>query len=301
MRPGFLVIGAAKAGTTSLCQLLSQHPALFLSTPKELHWFSFDEVHAHGADWYESHFDAAAADQLAGEGSTTYTVRRLFPRVAERVARYRPDMKLIYVVREPLARIESVWLQLRHFLTASPFQRVGVRELPAGMRVSTSFDESLKTCADCLIESTDYGAELAEFRGRFPPAQIHVILFERLFADPRVELRRCFEFLGVDARFEPAELAVHLNETSTRRMPRDGLWKLWSSPLRRRAYDRVVGLLPQRVRDSFRGLLTMPIEQRPEWTEEARAAVRARLDGPLAEFLAQHGYSRDAWAARNGQ
>lgn len=294
MRPTFLVIGAAKAGTTSFCELLAQHPGVFFSAQKELHYFSFDEVFARGNDWYEAHFSAAAPHQQVGEGSTTYTLRRIFPRVAERVAAYRPDIRLIYLVREPIARIESTWLQLRHFLTASPFQRVGVTGIPLAMCVSESFDESLESCADCLIESTDYGAELAEFRRHLPARQMLVLRFEDLASRPQETMRRAFEFLGADSDIVLPDYAIHRNESAARRLPRGVLWRAWASPTRRRLYDALVGVLPQRLRDSFRGLLTTPVE-RPQWRPETLARVRARLDLPLAEFLAQHGYPRDDW------
>ena len=86
MKPTFIVIGAAKAGSTTLCQLLRQHPDVFMSPVKELHYFSFDGAWAKGRAWYESCFEGADGEAQVGEGSTSYTARKVFPRAAERMA-----------------------------------------------------------------------------------------------------------------------------------------------------------------------------------------------------------------------
>ena len=59
-KPSFLVIGAAKCGTTTLCSLLSRHPDVFVHPEKELNFFCFDELYDRGFAWYASLFEAAA-------------------------------------------------------------------------------------------------------------------------------------------------------------------------------------------------------------------------------------------------
>jgi Sulfotransferase domain len=295
MRPTFLVIGAAKAGTTSLSRLLSLHPDVFVTDPKELHFFSFDEVFARGRPWYEAHFARAGAARARGEASTTYTVRKLFPLAPERIAAYGPELKLIYIARDPLERMESVWLQLRHFFTESPFIKVGVQGIPPGMQVDGDFNLAVRRQADCIVESTNYWRELAEYRGRFPDSQILVLLFEDLAARPRETLRRCFEFLGVDPDWPLPEETVHLNRSSERLQPREALWRLWASPRRRKVYQSLVGVLPQRVRDSFAGVLGVRAEKRPVWDEATRAWALERLGEDSARFLEHCGAARDVW------
>src|SRR3954447_19096874 len=67
--PTFLVIGAMKAGTTSLYEYLRAHPQVFMATPKELHFFPADKQWALGVDWYAAHFDAAGEGAAAGGNS----------------------------------------------------------------------------------------------------------------------------------------------------------------------------------------------------------------------------------------
>ena len=80
--PDFFVIGAAKAGTTSLYALLDQHPDIFMPEVKEPEFFARDDLYDTGAGLkaYESTYDAAGHGQLIGEASTLIPSRRCFPR-----------------------------------------------------------------------------------------------------------------------------------------------------------------------------------------------------------------------------
>ena len=80
MKPNFLVIGAMKCGTTSLCSLLGQHPDIFMSNPKETYFFSNDEVYQRGSSWYESIFLGSENKIAIGEGSTNYSKKYIFPK-----------------------------------------------------------------------------------------------------------------------------------------------------------------------------------------------------------------------------
>ena len=110
IKPTFLVIGAAKAGTTSLYELLGAHPEVFLSDPKEPQFFT--ERYARGYGWYESLFADAAGYQAVGEGSTTYSELGIWPQTIDRLAAYVPEARFLYFTRHPLERLESMWIQL---------------------------------------------------------------------------------------------------------------------------------------------------------------------------------------------
>src|SRR6185295_16842547 len=105
--PDFLIIGAAKSGTTALYRWLDQHPDVWLPETKEPHFFGRDKIWANGLDWYAALFEAAPAGAITGEASTTLTSHRLAHRAAERVASVVPDARLIYVLREPISRMRS--------------------------------------------------------------------------------------------------------------------------------------------------------------------------------------------------
>lgn len=290
MKPTFLIIGAAKAATTTLWHLLRQHPEVFMSSRKETHFFSFDSQYERGIEWYESWFADAEPSQQRGEASASYATRRFFPDAAARIAAYEPNLRLIYIVRHPLERIESLWVQLRQ-VSVTKFV-----DPPEGMRVDLDFDRALREQADALIESTKYWEEISQFRKHFPDEQILVLLSEDLRRDPQAVLRRCFEFLGIDPEFEPESPTAQLNTMSQQRLPRTWIWKIWGSPHGRKLYIALADLFPNRVRKWIgRHLLRGEAVERPEWNPETRDRVRRELEDDTARFLEFYGFPADTW------
>ena len=109
MRPTFLIIGAAKCGTTSLFQLLRTHPEIGMSAVKEPNFFSRDPEFQRGWEWYESLFAGHEAKVAVGEASHTYTKIGIYPHAVTRIVERLPEAKLLYIVRHPLVRMESGW------------------------------------------------------------------------------------------------------------------------------------------------------------------------------------------------
>ena len=72
MRPNFILIGAARSGTTSLHKYLESHPEIFMSEIKEINFFSNERYWKKGINWYEAHFNKAKGKAI-GEASTSYT------------------------------------------------------------------------------------------------------------------------------------------------------------------------------------------------------------------------------------
>lgn len=111
--PNFIVIGAAKCGTSSVCRLLGSHPDVFMSDPKEPAYFSrrngFEELRG----WYTGLFRGAEGKHAFGEGSTRYTHPEFMELSASRISREIPDCRLIYMIRHPIHRLESDW-KMRH-------------------------------------------------------------------------------------------------------------------------------------------------------------------------------------------
>jgi hypothetical protein len=105
--PDFVVIGAMKAGTTSLYRWLRDQPEVFLPHLKEVDFFPKDERWESGLAWYESLFKEAREDQLLGEVSGACTCPRLAQKSATRMAQVIPRSLLVYVVRDPIERLRS--------------------------------------------------------------------------------------------------------------------------------------------------------------------------------------------------
>src|SRR4051794_34967159 len=112
MLPNFLIIGAAKAGTTSLYHYLRQHPDVYMSTIKEPNYFCFEEQLPEYAPVrtlaeYESLFDGASSQPAVGEASTQYLNSAAAPR---RIANILPNVRLIVSLRNPADRAYSSYL-----------------------------------------------------------------------------------------------------------------------------------------------------------------------------------------------
>ena len=108
--PDFVIIGAMKCGTTTLASQLGAQPGIFMSTPKEPNFFSDDAVYAQGIGWYRRLFDPAPDGTLRGEASTHYTKLPTYPDTTTRLSETLEDPKLIYLIRDPMARAVSHYI-----------------------------------------------------------------------------------------------------------------------------------------------------------------------------------------------
>lgn len=113
--PGFLILGAQKSGTTALSRYLCQHPSIKGSSKKEINFFSQEITFARGLAWYHSHFPLPhrlVPHGVTFESSPAYLY---YPSSAERIFSYAPGVKLIALLRDPVARAFSAWNMFRNF------------------------------------------------------------------------------------------------------------------------------------------------------------------------------------------
>jgi len=184
--PNLLIIGAAKSGTTSLHRYLSLHPDVFMSKQKELRYFVPAERKGRldrGVDWYTAQFPEDAA--IRGETSPQYT---LFPKIAgvpETIKRTLGRPKLIYLLRDPVERILSDYVQI----VDENYHLETFKEMLTGITTTESYWYSR------------YYLQLSRYLEVFPREDILVVINERLSADPQGVMRTVFEFLGVDPDF----------------------------------------------------------------------------------------------------
>jgi hypothetical protein len=264
VKPTFLVIGAQKCATTSLCDLIGQHPDVFMTTPKEPYFFSHEEVWARGWSWYESLFEGARGLSVAGEGSTTYTQCGLFPNAAPRVAEHLPQARLIYIVRDPLERIRSHWMHLRARGNREP------DPLPVAVFKRPEY-----------VDNSMYWRQINRYRQSFADDRILVLFFEDFQKDPRRACHRAFEFLGVDPSFEPEDPERPRHVSAERR--EDGT--LTGVVRRIPFFTRLRDAAPVAVREPLRLVLKRGLKERPPWTEESRAWVIGQLRDDALAFL----------------
>ena len=276
MGPNYLVIGTAKAATTSLCALLGRHPQVFMVPAKELEFFSDDAIYSRGLAWYESQFEAAGDKPFRGEGTPHYTLRKVYPEASRRIADYSRELKLIYIVRHPIRRIEAAWLHLRSW---------------GDERVHRSFNKALDLNRAWLVDSANYWREIGRYRRYYGDDQIRVIFFEDFKADPAGTLRGCLEFLGADPN-RPMDTVLHLNRTSDKKVPAAAL----STARALTGYSTLRQLLPGAWRSWIKKrYLLRQADALPRWHPDTRRRVLELLREDTAELLRHYGKPEGFW------
>ena len=177
----FLIIGAMKCGTTSLHDYLGKHPDIFTTTPKEIHFFTNDLFDQNYLDDYFSNFKTDR--KISGSSPQNYSKRHLrdFSGVPERLYKYLPNVKIIYIVRDPIKRIIS------HFKEAQE----------GGYAPRGGLNYYLKNYKDAhYVKTSMYYFQLQAYLKYFSMDQIYVVESERLKTDRLETLNVIFDFLG---------------------------------------------------------------------------------------------------------
>ncbi len=217
--PNFLIIGAAKSGTTALYQYLKEHPQIYMSPVKEPKFFGLegekldfygpgDERANHAVvtdiDAYQALFQGISNETAIGEASTWYLYSQKAPR---QIQNYIPEAKLIAVLRNPVDRAYSNFLhQIRNnFETTTDFFQA-LREEDA--RIHNNWRPFWH-----YKQMGFYYVQLNRYFQIFPRKQIQVYLYEDFCNKPIEMLQSIFQFLDVDHTFLP-EVSIKYNIAS---------------------------------------------------------------------------------------
>lgn len=229
--PDYIIIGAMKCATSTLQAQLGHQPGVFVSTPKEPNYFSNDEIYAHGPDWYSALFEDAPDGALKGEASTHYTKLPTYPHTLTRMREVLPDPKLIYVIRNPVARAVS------HFIHEWTETRVG-DDMAAAFRENSEF-----------IDYGCYGMQITPFIEAYGKERILLSSLEQLASSPDAEFARIAAFLGLPdtAHWHHELQPQNVSKERFRRLPFQSL--LIDHPLARQLRQMIV---PSYIREWVR-------------------------------------------------
>jgi hypothetical protein len=269
-----------KSGTTSLCKYLAAHPNVYFSAIKEPGFFVEERAWNNGWDWYDSLFAESSSASAIGEGSTHYAKYPVYDHVAEKIAHYLPNVKFIYLMREPIARaVSHYWHMFHYWHEARPMLR------------------ALKQDPQYLAYSR-YAMQLEQYFRHFSRDRFYLTSFERLKRSPRDVIRECFRFLGVDDEFVPEGIGrIHNQGPLEIRKTRGLIHRLRWSPW----WTRVAPFVPQGVREFGKRLEFTKVE-RPR---DVPAKVVAYLQPIFAEenerLFEMIGMRFDDWAASEQQ
>lgn len=185
--PSFLCIGAQRAGTTWLHNCLTEHPELFLPKKKEVHFF--DTHYEEGLEWYAKHFKEAN-NEMIGEITPNYYHA---PNALQHIKNDLPDVKLIYVLREPVSRAFSQYQLYKQ----GPFE-------------GKTFKQVIEN-EKSVIEYSLQGKHLETLLSLFNKDNVLILFYDDISNSPKMVLQQVFQFLNVDPTFKPSFLNKRVN------------------------------------------------------------------------------------------
>ncbi|MBT36950.1 MAG: hypothetical protein CL938_00175 [Deltaproteobacteria bacterium] len=246
--PDFLIVGAQKAGTTSLWHNLSRHPQIHMARhgdaggQREVHFFDREDHWARGIEWYRSFFPETQCVQ--GEKTPEYMA---LPKARERMARIVPRAKLVILLRNPVTRAHSHWNHLRE--NEGLLEDFGEAVDAACRAVPGPFE--------LLLTRGDYLEQIRSLLRLFPREQLYIAIAERFRADAVSEYNRVLRFLECDPSATGYE-SVHVRG--------------YPAPME----ARVGAMLADHYAESVEALRAFLGDEIPEWQpREASRLVRA--------------------------
>lgn len=246
--PTFFVIGAAKAGTTSLHKYLSTHPQIAMTSVKEPMLYA-------GPQWreqiqgYGDLFPREAP--LRGEASTAYSAFPWEPEIVDRIHATVPDARMVYLVRDPIPRTLAHYAQ-------NVWDRKQVRP----------FDELMRDLEDPMnmpVWCSRYATQLERWTDRFGADRVLVVDTQALNDDRAATVRRVLAFLGADTTVDPFAWEQKHNTGREHRVVRHSF----------RRFGAVEGM-------ARRLPVLEPLLTRPVRTPELTATQRKGLENVLA-------------------
>lgn len=290
LKINLFVIGASKCGTTFLHDLLGQCPDICMSSIKEPFLF-FAEDFAVARAEPEKLYQHCGSERWRGESSPIYSETTVFPEIPQRIYQYNPDSRIIYLVREPFARLRSVYAQTLasgHWAEVKWYKRKMPLAYPRAVFEYPPF-----------LEATRYWTHLQAYRNWFPDRQIKVVLFEELARDSLATLTDICLFLST-----PMPNCLDFQQANRNSSTDKTIYNPWPKRIRQALPLPVQRRFPRaaRVVSQFLGSW-LPRPQVPQVvlsrSEEAR--VREMLTPEVAALYEYLGVRADPWQFFSGE
>ena len=291
--PDFIVVGAAKAGTTALYWYLADHPQVFMSRVKETNYFAFGlderghllygdpELHHFPIttlDAYERSFEGAGDARAVGEASPIYLE---CPQSATRIRDTIPDARILCGLRDPIDRAYSDY---QMYLRSRGRRFDPARELTPSAAWARPDSH--------WMQISMYHEALRRYFDVFPRERIFVFLFDDLKADQVGLVRDIYRFLGTDDGFVPDFGTPH----NVGGMPASMLLeRVLTNDSLRRAVDPWI---PQRAADWARRTRTRNLRRAPRLPSELGKELRERFREDIGQTAELIGRDLSFWLER---
>ena len=275
MLPNFLIIGAPKCGTSSLYYKLGEHPQIFMSKVKEPHFFGRNDV-TKTLEWYENHFLESNGKIAIGEGSTSYTHPHIINQASSEIAHLLPRVRLIYLVRNPIKRIESDWKMRK---------REGWAQ--------GNFNEAIKR-QETLVGHGMYWKNISVYRKIFPDSQILILFLEDFMNNFQEELKKCFIFLGVNSKVSITDSGQSRNVATQYRKDSFVLEYFRKT----KNFDHFKRILPPLIFNFAKSLFTQKFNYNTKWDPDIKYEVTKKFKNDSQMLLQHCGKNINFWNFR---
>jgi Sulfotransferase family len=207
--PNFLIIGAAKAGTTALHTYLQQHPQVYMTPDKETNFFAFEGENLNfqgpgdkeinqfsitNLESYRAEFQNVSHEKAIGEACPLYLYHAKAPK---RIHSYIPNVRLIAILRHPVDRAYA------NFLHIIRDDREPCRDFFQALQQEKKRIEENWEWFWHYIQLGYYATQLQRYYEKFDRDRIRVYLYEDLCQNPLALMQDSFRFLDIDDRFIP--------------------------------------------------------------------------------------------------
>lgn len=278
MKVDFMIIGAQKAGTTSLAVQLSEHPGICFCRVKEPSYFNQAGSWEAGLSGYHQLY-VPEDGQICGEASTMYTSFPQWQDTHYRLNAYNPELKLIYIMRQPVERaISNYSHRLVRGLVKTP-PEVAIFEDPV------------------YINRSRYKVQITPYLELFKREQILLLVFEEYVADQQRTLQAIARFLGVSSE-------DFKGMTTAQRHRSVGAWYLKHRPLRQfvrsSAFETTRSFVPISIRKAIRRRLSNRLDEKPHFSPKLRSEIWRFVEDDVHGMEELMGRSLDMWRA-NGE
>jgi hypothetical protein len=298
-RPTFAVVGAARSGTTAVIEALRGRPDVFVTNPKEPHFYAFagtdvafrgpgdgdtiNRVAVTDRQRFLGLFDAAS-DQHVARGDGSVSTLYYYEHSIEAVRSTNPQMRIVVILRDPVERAYSSFQYLRS----------------RGYEPLSDFSDALAAEQSRRKEGwhhlwhyaamSQYAAQVEAFLDAFGRDQVGVWLYEDFASDPGAVLGSIFQFVGSTAPLDVADVhRVNVSGVPHSPMLHRAQLAAARQPLLRATVKRLV---PFAVRERIRTAQLKPTSVPPD----ARAMLAERLGSDVADLASMLRQPLDAWA-----
>ncbi|MEL6475110.1 MAG: sulfotransferase [Pseudomonadota bacterium] len=273
--PNFIVIGAMRAGTTTLYELLRAGGTVGVPRMKETDFFKDDVRFCKGEAWLRKQF--SGFDKPTVDISPNYTKRDTFPGVAERIRAFQPAARFVYIVRDPVTRAVS---QYKHMSAM-------------GRTVPAPEDMLSDPHGQHILNTSRYAYQLAPFLEYWPIDDILVLDFDHLVNDPAAALRTVYDFFQIEAaENDPVSLQANTSE-DLQKLPS------WWGAFRRSSLGEFIRARAPRTavaRAKSMVSTSVPKTTEPAFADETLADIASALRADADSFRQLTGQSFPLWS-----